>query len=875
MGYSGGASSGQEWVSLVPIDLAARATPVRLLPLFLVSMAAIGYEIALTRFFAIASWSEYGYWVISMTMVGLAASGIAASLLQRPILRHAGRLLAVIPPLLILAAALGWTWTTLVPFNPLELQNRQLWADQLGNIAQYYAALFPFFFLVGFYISLYFMVHSAAIGRVYAFDLAGAGLGAVFVLGLMFVVHPFFLIAGLLLPLAVAGVLASFFPSPLAGKVAENDISTLRVDMSGMGSARGADNEDHVGSPPALRATSPRFAWGGIGTIAALVAAEVLVCLFNPARINEYKEIYGPLNVPDSRVVATRVSPKGLYELLDNFTERLDLDMSNNSGVVPDPTLPRAYGLYADGNRLASLPRSTTVDTGYFGAALDALPYRLRRPDKVLLLGASGGFRIHEALGAGAGHVTVIEPDRTLRHALLDGLGPAPAFPPQPQVSIRDLGATAVDAIAAGGPFDVIDIGRDFVTQSDTNRAALSVEVLAGYIRMLSPQGVLSIPVSIREFTVYAVKMFGTVRHALAASGVADPAQHLVIYRSAWNVRILVARSPWPAAALQEVRDFCDARSFDPVHYPGIDPAGVRIFNELPVVSFDTVETRAGAQDAMMAEAAASLAGAPSPYHAFFRLTPPTLDRPFVNAVLPLAQLGTILARIELVPREELGTLINIAVLAQAVVIALLVMLLPLVRPSGGALPAGQFLRAMAYFAGLGLGFLFLEIYLIEKAALYLHDRVLAFGLVLATMLVFSGIGSWLAERFRSRPSYGVGLAVAVVIGWNLLLLVGLDAVLALTAAWPGWLQILIVIALAAPLSVALGMPMALGLSQFAGKRLAFLPWAWAVNGACSIVSTPLANLLAAAIGFMVLPLAGIMLYVMVVLTIPVARPTR
>ncbi|HEX2886050.1 hypothetical protein [Vineibacter terrae] len=812
----------------MPSDLAARATPVRLLPLFLVSMAAIGYEIALTRFFAIASWSEYGYWVISMTMVGLAASGIAASLLQRPILRHAGPLLAAIPPLLILAAALGWTWTTLVPFNPLELQNRQLWADQLGNIAQYYAALFPFFFLVGFYISLYFMVHSAAIGRVYAFDLAGAGLGAVFVLGLMFVVHPFFLIAGLLLPLAAAGVLASL----------------------------------------------PSVRWSA-ATIAALAAAEVLVCLFNPARINEYKEIYGPLNVPDSRVVATRVSPKGLYELLDNFTERLDLDMSNNSGVVPDPTLPRAYGLYADGNRLASLPRSTAVDTGYFGAALDALPYRLRRPDKVLLLGASGGFRIHEALGAGAGHVMVIEPDRTLRHALLDGLGPAPAFPPQPQVSIRDLGATAVDAIAAGGPFDVIDIGRDFVTQSDTNRAALSVEVLAGYIRMLSPQGVLSIPVSIREFTVYAVKMFGTVRHALAAAGVADPALHLVIYRSAWNVRILVARNPWPPAALQEVRDFCDARSFDPVHYPGIDPAGVRIFNELPVVSFDTVETRAGAQDAMMAEAAASLAGAPSPHHAFFRLTPPTLDRPFVNAVLPLAQLGTILARIELVPREELGTLINIAVLAQAVVIALLVMLLPLVRPSGGALPAGQFLRAMAYFAGLGLGFLFLEIYLIEKAALYLHDRVLAFGLVLATMLVFSGIGSWLAERFRARPSYGVGLAVAVVIGWNLLLLVGLDAVLALTAAWPGWLQVLIVIALAAPLSVALGMPMALGLSQFGGRRLAFLPWAWAVNGACSIVSTPLANLLAAAIGFMVLPLAGIMLYVLVVLTIPVARNPR
>ena len=42
------------------------------LPLFLVSLAAVGYEIALTRYFAVAKWSEYGYWVISIVMVGFA-----------------------------------------------------------------------------------------------------------------------------------------------------------------------------------------------------------------------------------------------------------------------------------------------------------------------------------------------------------------------------------------------------------------------------------------------------------------------------------------------------------------------------------------------------------------------------------------------------------------------------------------------------------------------------------------------------------------------------------------------------------------------------------------------------------------------------------
>jgi hypothetical protein len=241
--------------------------------------------------------------------------------------------------------------------------------------------------------------------------------------------------------------------------------------------------------------------------------------------------------------------------------------------------------------------------------------------------------------------------------------------------------------------------------------------------------------------------------------------------------------------------------------------------------------------------------------------------------VLPLRQIETILTRIELVPREEIVTLINIAVLVQAIVIALVVLMLPLVRPSGGALPAGQFLRAVAYFAGLGLGFLFLEIYLIEKAAHYLHDRVLAFGLVLASMLVFSGIGSLLAERFRRhRPKFGLGVAVAVILAWAELMILGLDPLLAATAAAPGAVQILIVVALAAPLSVALGMPMALGLGQFRGDQLAFLPWAWAVNGACSIVATPLANLLAASVGFRLLPFAAIVLYFVVLLTLPTGR---
>ena len=57
----------------------------RLLSLFLACFVSIGYEIALARFFALSSWSEYGYWVISIAMVGLAAGGTVAALALAPV----------------------------------------------------------------------------------------------------------------------------------------------------------------------------------------------------------------------------------------------------------------------------------------------------------------------------------------------------------------------------------------------------------------------------------------------------------------------------------------------------------------------------------------------------------------------------------------------------------------------------------------------------------------------------------------------------------------------------------------------------------------------------------------------------------------------
>ena len=83
--------------------MSVRGRPM--LALFLVSLAAVGYEIALTRYFAVAKWSEYGYWVISIVMVGFALSGVILALWRDIFVRHAERLMAALPTLLVASAA--------------------------------------------------------------------------------------------------------------------------------------------------------------------------------------------------------------------------------------------------------------------------------------------------------------------------------------------------------------------------------------------------------------------------------------------------------------------------------------------------------------------------------------------------------------------------------------------------------------------------------------------------------------------------------------------------------------------------------------------------------------------------------------------------
>ena len=127
-----------------------------------------------------------------------------------------------------------------------------------------------------------------------------------------------------------------------------------------------------------------------------------------------------------------------------------------------------------------------------------------------------------------------------------------------------------------------------------------------------------------------------------------------------------------------------------------------------------------------------------------------------------------------------------------------------------------------------------------------------------------------LAGRAEGRERRGAVLAALVVVAWCAVLLGGLQPFFLATLDLPFLARAAIVLVLLAPVSVALGLPFPLGLSRMGHSG--FLPWAWGLNGAFSVVATPLATLIGTELGYDGVLLLALVLYGSIIVSFPPIR---
>jgi hypothetical protein len=182
-------------------------------------------------------------------------------------------------------------------------------------------------------------------------------------------------------------------------------------------------------------------------------------------------------------------------------------------------------------------------------------------------------------------------------------------------------------------------------------------------------------------------------------------------------------------------------------------------------------------------------------------------------------------------------------------------------RPPGG--DAGLYRASLLYFACLGLGFMAVELSLLQGLTLLVGHPAYTLSLLLFTLLAMGGLGAYASARFAMRP---VCLAVAAA---------SVAYAVALPAAMPSLLRlplagrIAIAVALVAPLGFAMGMPFPSGLRQAGRGPLPPAPFYWGLNGVLSVIGSIGTMAVAVNLGFKAAMAAGALCYVCAGLAAP------
>ncbi|MFC5579081.1 hypothetical protein ACFPOA_13790 [Lysobacter niabensis] len=797
----------------------------------LISAAALAYQLLLMRWLAIAHWHPFAAMIISLALLGHGASGSWLSLWLHG--RAPAWLALRFEPafawcalLFAASAALALAIAGRIPFNGLELvwnPRQLLWLSAL-----YLVLAVPFFFAASCF-GLAFARHGERIPLLYGADLIGAGVGALAALGLAY------------LPVERGLLLAA-----LCGPGAAVLVMTRR----------------------------------DVVTVATAVAVVLLALLPGRAlapRPNEFKGLSKALLLPQAKVLAQRSGPYGWLVVLDSPRVPLRHAPGQSLGYAGEP--PAQLGLYTDGDALSVIVRDGNPESSkWFAAMTSALPYALRTPESVLVLGAGGAMDVRQALVLGARRVDVVELDpQRLRWVREDYAGYAGGLYRDPRVRVSVAEPRAfVRASTARYDLIVLAGGDSFASsgagaQAAAEQYALTVEALRDYLSRLTSQGMLVVTRWSKQPPRDELKLVATAVAALRETGSARPASQLAGIRN-WDASTwLVARRPFRADELAALERFAEAQGYDPVHVPGatIDPA--RRFHVLePPYLFE------GTQALLSPRARDYIRD----YK--FAIAPARDDRPYFGHYFrwrSLPELWRLREQGSAVLLDS-GYLLLVAALLQAVPLTLLLVLLPLRALSSRATarsatraqgPAPSLARGRAggYFLALGLAFLLIEIATLARLTLLVGHPLLAAGAGLTGFLLCAGAGSVHAQRWLSRQAAHTDDVIVERIRWAVrAIALGLlwqfvvfHVAFIYGAAWPVWTRALLGLLGIAPLAFAMGLPFALGLSRLARIAPAFVPWAWGLNGCASVIAAILAVLLAMAFGLRATLLVALALY--------------
>lgn len=494
-------------------------------------------------------------------------------------------------------------------------------------------------------------------------------------------------------------------------------------------------------------------------------------------------------------------------------------------------------------------------------------PYVLRPGAKTLVIGSGGGYDVARALASGSRDVSAVEinpiiANKVMRQAMRDeshGI----YFRPEVRLFVEDgrsfvrrtaekyqvVQATLVDtwASTAAGAFAL----------SENN--LYTVEAFHDYLSHLTEDGLLAFTRWGFDPPRESLRLVSLAMEALARLGETRPALHVIAVREdspklqKWGAldTVLVSRTPLAAADLERARAWIASSGLDLLYLPGDAPRNP--FNDL-LTTADPLAFWSGYS---------------------YNVAPVSDDRPFFFYTVQPGDLWDFVTNASAASADHkinravplLFALVGISIVATALVFVLPGIVLRV------RLPKHEGIRTfLLYFACLGAGYVLIQVALIQKFVLLLGNPTYALTVIVFSMLVASGTGSFFSRRFVGGADTRLmrvlaGAAVVVAI-----LAFAAGPLVRAAATWPLAAKMMLTAASIAPAAFLMGMPFPSGLHRLEARHAPAVKWAWSINAAASVLGSAGAVFLAIYFGLRATLLVGAMLYVAALVVIAATR---
>ncbi len=488
----------------------------------IISASAVAAEILLMRLMAVAIWYHFAYMIISLALLGYGASGTFLTILRGRLLPRFKLFLPLISLALSISLPLCFRLSQMISFDPFLM----MWDPRhfLRLFARYLLLMIPFF-LAGSFTGLCIAAYSDRIGRIYLFDLMGAGMGSVGAIGLTFLLRP----GDALSVLSLFSLLGAILTSWHAGYLLRSLIPALPV----------------------------------------LAAVNLMPLRLD---ISQYKYLVAAERMPEAKVLYESPSPLGLLTALRSPALRIapglslayEGDIPPQIAVFTDADSPTAITSPGDPEKLAFLDYMT-----------NALPYVLLRSPKVLVIGAGGGMDVLSALTHGAREVVAVELNPQMVKMVSERFSDfAGGIYSDPRVRVV-LGDGRGFVERCQERFDLIQISLvESFRASAAGVYALSesylytVEAFKSYMRHLTENGILCITRWSKIPPVDTMKVIGTMDR-LRSIGI-SPQNNMAFIRSWATDTIILKRSELTKEEIEAIKEFCREKLYDLAYYPGI-----------------------------------------------------------------------------------------------------------------------------------------------------------------------------------------------------------------------------------------------------------------------------------------------------------------